>query len=140
MPTRKQRRRREKLKRHEYEYVIETEEGEKIAVESPREARGRDKGRDEQRKPARGQPTRGGRVVPEPSFGRVLRRSAVFAPLMALVIYFLSRNEPNFSYGQLLFTVLLLLAFFMPFSYMVDVLVYRMAQRRQQRERTSRRS
>ena len=35
MPSRKQRRRREKLQRHEYEYVIETEEGEVIQVEKP---------------------------------------------------------------------------------------------------------
>ena len=36
MPSRKQKRRREKLKRHEYEYVLETEEGEEIPLETPR--------------------------------------------------------------------------------------------------------
>jgi hypothetical protein len=46
MPSRKQRRRREKLQRHEYEYVIETEEGEEIAVErlAEREKAGTGKG------------------------------------------------------------------------------------------------
>ena len=36
MPSRKQRRRREKLERHEYEYVVETEEGE-VPVERLRD-------------------------------------------------------------------------------------------------------
>jgi hypothetical protein len=34
--SKKQRRRREKLQRHEYEYVLETDEGEEV-LESPRE-------------------------------------------------------------------------------------------------------
>ena len=33
MPSRKVRRRRDKLKRHEYEYVLETEEGDEVVVE-----------------------------------------------------------------------------------------------------------
>ena len=37
MPSRKQRRKREKLQRHEYEYVLETEEGEEV-IEGPRAA------------------------------------------------------------------------------------------------------
>ncbi|HVY60012.1 MAG TPA: hypothetical protein VHF22_00090, partial [Planctomycetota bacterium] len=36
MATKKQRRRREKLQRNEYEYVIETEEGEEVVVEPPK--------------------------------------------------------------------------------------------------------
>ena len=40
MATKKQRRRREKLQRHEYEYVVENEEGEEVPVESPRAVRG----------------------------------------------------------------------------------------------------
>ena len=35
MPSRKQRRKREKLQRHEYEYVIETEDGEEIVERPP---------------------------------------------------------------------------------------------------------
>ena len=35
MPSRKQRRKREKLQRHEYEYVIETEDGEEILERPP---------------------------------------------------------------------------------------------------------
>jgi hypothetical protein len=144
MPSRKQRRRREKLKRHEYEYVLETEEGEEIPLESARDAREAVKGKspksDAPGKPAKGVVGRGGRVIPEPSFRRVLRRSAIFAPLIAVFIYLTSQGDDNFSWTGFLFTVALLLAFFMPFSYLVDVVVYRLARRRQESERASRRS
>jgi hypothetical protein len=144
MPSRKQRRRREKLQRHEYEYVIETEEGEEIPLESAREAREASKGTDSKSdargKPAKGVVGRGGRVIPEPSFQRVLRRSAIFAPLIGIFIYLTSSGDDDFSWAGFLFTLVLLLAFFMPFSYMVDVFVYRLARRRQERERASRRS
>ena len=141
MPSRKQRRRRQKLKRHEYEYVLETEEGEEIPLESAREAReARESGkgtdaRSGARKPAKAPVDRRGRTVPEPSLNRVLKRSAIFAPLIAIFIYWTSSDDANFSVAQLVFTVVLLLAFFMPFSYLVDVLVYRMAMRRQQQRR-----
>jgi hypothetical protein len=140
VPSRKQRRRREKLKRHEYEYVLETEEGEEIPLESAREAREAREGkatdaRSGARKPAKAPVDRRGRTVPEPSFNRVLKRSAIFTPLIAIFIYWTSSDDANFSVAQLLFTVVLLLAFFMPFSYLVDVLVYRMAMRRQQQRR-----
>ena len=39
MASKKQRRRREKLQRHEYEYVVENEEGEEVPVDSPSAAR-----------------------------------------------------------------------------------------------------
>jgi hypothetical protein len=144
VPSRKQRRRREKLQRHEYEYVIETEEGEEIPLESAREARQANKRKDSKSdahsKPAKGLVGRGGRVIPEPSFQRVLRRSAIFAPLIAIFIYLTSSGDDDFSWAGFLFTLALLLAFFMPFSYLVDSLVYRLARRRQEREQAPRRS
>jgi hypothetical protein len=137
VPSRKQRRRRQKLQRHEYEYVIETDEGEEIPLESAREAREAKKGKDPKSngrgKPVKGVVGRGGRVIPEPSFQRVLRRSAIFAPLIGIFIYLTSSGDDNFSVAGFLFTLVLLLAFFMPFSYLVDVFVYRMARRRQER-------
>jgi hypothetical protein len=138
MPSRKQRRRREKLQRHEYEYVLETEEGEEIPLESPRAVEGRDGRTGEREKPEKGPLDRRGRPVPKPSLQRVLKRTAIFAPLIALFIYVTSGDE--LAIVGLVFNVVLLLAFFMPFSYMVDVFVYRMLVRRQQRERAARRS
>jgi hypothetical protein len=134
VPSRKQRRKREKLQRHEYEYVIETEEGEEIPVESPRavEAAGNGKA------PKSKEPVdRKGKPVPKPSLRRVLRRTAIFAPLIAVFVYW---TAPDASVAALVFNVALLLAFFMPFSYVVDAFVYRMLLRRQERERAERRA
>ncbi|MGH3007074.1 MAG: hypothetical protein ACRDOS_14465, partial [Gaiellaceae bacterium] len=131
MPSRKQRRRREKLKRHEYEYVLETEEGEEIPLERPRDRDAREGRTGERAKPEKGPVDRRGRPVPKPSLRRVLRRSAIFAPLIALFIYLTSGDE--LTIVGLVFNIVLLLAFFMPFSYMVDVFVYRMVMRRQER-------
>jgi hypothetical protein len=134
VPSRKVRRRRAKLKRHEYEYVIETPEGEEIPIERPRERPGADDGKG---KRERGAVDRRGREIPKPTFARVLRRTAIFTPLLFVVVYITS---PDVSVAAMVFNVALLLAFFIPFSYMVDVLVYRTMMRRQERRRESARS
>ncbi|HWM13567.1 MAG TPA: hypothetical protein VNO56_03730 [Gaiellaceae bacterium] len=131
MASKKQRRKREKLQRHEYEYVLETEEGEEIPLESPR---GTERARNG-KAPAKesGQPLdRRGRPVQKPSLQRVLKRSAIFAPLIAAFILF---TTDNVTVPGLIFNVVLLLAFFMPFTYFVDLFVYRMLMRRLERER-----
>jgi len=139
MPSRKQRRRREKLQRHEYEYVLETDEGEEV-IEGPRAA--------EVASPRNGKPAkepvgpldRRGRPIAKPSLQRVLRRTAVFAPLMAIVIYLLVKDQAQNVVATVLFQTALLLAFFMPFSYVVDVVVYRMLWRRYEKERAAKRA
>jgi hypothetical protein len=136
VPSRKQRRRREKLKRHEWEYVLETEEGEEIPLESPHAVEAKDGHASRGAKAEKEPVDRRGRPVPKPSLQRVLRRSAIFAPLIAVFIYVTQRD---ITIAGLVFNVVLLLAFFMPFSYMVDVFVYRMMERRQRREREARR-
>lgn len=136
MPSRKQKRRREKLKRHEYEYVLETEEGEEIPVENPRAVEAPGNGRTPAKEPA-GPLDRRGRPLEKPSFRRVLRRSAIFLPLIAIFIYV---TTPDIAIPALVFNVVVLLAFFMPFSYMVDLFVYRMLLRRYERERAARRA
>jgi hypothetical protein len=132
VPSRKQRRRREKLKRHEYEYVLETEEGEEIPLESPRAAEAARNGKAGEAKKHDGPVDRRGRPVPQPSLQRVLRRTAIFAPLIAIFIYVQDQSAPL---AAVAFQVLLLLAFFMPFSYMVDLFVYRMVMRRWERQK-----
>lgn len=137
MPSRKQRRKREKLQRHEYEYVIETEDGEEI-VEGPRVAevkRAAENGKAE--KEPTGLVDRRGRPIQKPSFQRVLKRTAIFAPLIAL---FIVLTADGLTVGGLIFNVAILLAFFMPFSYMVDTFVYRMLVRRHERDRAARKA
>jgi hypothetical protein len=128
MPSRKVRRRRAKLQRHEYEYVIETPEGEEIPVERPTE---RERAGDGKTKRDRAPIDKGGREIPKPTLQRVMRRSAIFAPLLFVVVYITS---PDMEIGAMVLNVALLLAFFIPFSYLVDVFVYRMLTRRQRRQ------
>jgi hypothetical protein len=135
MASKKQRRRREKLQRHEYEYVLETEEGEEIPLESPRGTERARNGKAPAKQPE-GPLDRRGRPVQKPSLQRVLKRSAIFAPLIAI---FILVTANDITIAGLIFNVVLLLAFFMPFTYLVDTVVYRMLMRRMERERTERR-
>lgn len=134
MASRKQRRRREKLQRHEYEYVLETDEGEEV-LESPRETEAAVKNGKPAKAPV-GPLDRHGKPIPKPSLRRVLRRTAIFAPLIAIFIYI---TAPDLTVAGLLLNVALLLAFFMPLSYVVDTFVYRMLWRRYEKERAARR-
>lgn len=139
MPSRKQRRRREKLQRHEYEYVIETDEGEEV-VESIREVepderpeRGAERNGKQagsrSKAAARGPVDRRGRPIPKPSVQRVLKRAAIFMPLF-IAFFFIA--APGLTTGQKIFQAVLLAALFIPASYLADRLIYRMAERRQQ--------
>jgi hypothetical protein len=142
VPTRKQKRRREKLQRHEYEYVIETETGEEIPVESPRQAEraAREGPSDGKKTAAKGPVDRRGRPLQPPSWRRAFRRGAIFAPLMAVFVYITSKGQTDNVAAAVVAQTALLLAFFLPFSYVVDVFMYRMLTRRYERERAERRS
>ena len=117
MPSRKQRRRRQKERRHEYEYVYVDEEGHE--VDAPDEDSDGEKRRNGKPQPAA---ARGGRRVDPPSWTRVGRRALIFAPIMFITIRVLERSEP--LYATLARTAFLL-ALFLPFSYVMDALLYR---------------
>jgi hypothetical protein len=127
MPSRKQRRRREKLQRHEYEYVIENEDGEEIAVDQLPETT-RATGRDRASGSGSG---RRGREVPKPSLQRTIKRAGIFGPILVIVVFVLGGNE--LTTAQKLFQAIMLLAVFLPFSYLLDTLMYRAYQRKQAR-------
>src|SRR6266508_6771734 len=113
MPSRKVRRRRDKLKRHEYEYVVETEEGEEVVVERPTTEPVKDG-----KSAATSSPRdRRGREIPKPTLKRVLRRTAIFAPLILVVVFLTSAKDT--SVAAKVYTSVMLLAFFIPFSYLV---------------------
>jgi hypothetical protein len=125
MPSRKQRRRREKERRHEWEEVWVDDEGNE--VEPPIEA---EQGRNGKRTTAAAASTparAGGRVVQPPSWQRVAKRGLIFAPLMFLTVTFLSGD---LTIAQRLVNTAFLLAFFLPFSYAMDALMHRMYLRR----------
>jgi hypothetical protein len=133
VPSRKQRRRRQKLNRHEYEYVVETDEGE-VPFERLRDV---EKPRENGAKAPAGPVDRRGRPIQKPTLGRVLRRAAIFAPVLLLFVYLTSGDE--LTPPAVVLNAVILIAFFIPFSYLVDAMVYRMMMRRYERERAARR-
>ena len=133
MPTRKQRRRRQKERRHEWEYVYVDDEGHEVEVDEPdaRPARPRKEPAKANAKPGtRGrQPAgRGARKVDPPSWQRVLRRGAIFAPLMLVVVYLLKPKDATAA--SIIAQVAALLIFFLPFSYLMDSMMYRNYRKR----------
>jgi hypothetical protein len=128
VPTRKQRRRRAKERRHEWEEVYLDEEGREIApdevgeLEKPAERRD---GRRESRGPARR-----GRTMEPPSWRRVGKRALIFAPLMFVVITIF---DPQTSVAARVLYTLQLMVLFVPFSYLVDTIGYRMYRKRVER-------
>lgn len=123
MPSRKQRKRRAKDRRHEWEYVYVDDTGEE--VEAPEdEPISRNGKRTPQRAKAK---TSGGREPQPPSWRRVGKRGLLFAPLMFLTVTFLSGD---LTMTQRIVNTAFLLAFFLPFSYAMDALMYRLHKKR----------
>jgi hypothetical protein len=136
VPTRKQRRRQAKERRHEYEYVFVDEEGNEVEVESEEDApadkpRATKTGPTSAKKPQSRsrQPAaaRGGRKIDPPSWQRVFRRAAIFAPVMLVVIYLLDKNA---GAPAILLQLVVLLGLFLPFSYYMDTIMYRQYRKR----------
>jgi hypothetical protein len=113
MATKKQRRRRAKEHRHEYVWI--DDEGNEVDAPEEgiekRETRGGGSRRDPQ----------------EPSWQRSFRRGAIFAPIMFGTVFLLS---PNLSLATKITQTLLIVVVFVPFSYFLDRVFYRSAQRR----------
>jgi hypothetical protein len=132
MASRKQRRRRQKERRHEYEYVYVDEQGEEVEVdpselEAPAKERAVASSKPKPKSKPQAAPFRGGREVPPPSWRRVARRGLIFAPFMFLTLLLLDREQ---SYDLLAINTVVLLAFFLPFSYVLDTLMYRVYVKR----------
>jgi hypothetical protein len=120
MPTRKQRRRREKEMRHEY--VWEDAEGNELAPEDLPTRRPAANGRRTPARPAR--------EPQAPSWRRTLKRGLVFAPVMFVVVMLLSNDLTLVD--QIIQTAIIV-AIFLPFSYFLDGLLWRSYKRRMAR-------
>jgi hypothetical protein len=127
--TKKQRRRREKGQRHEYEVVYVDDEGNEVEPEgaplrapAPRASTSRAKSG------KAASPTRRGRVPQPPSWPRVLKRGAIFAPLFLVTVMLIDRKHMTFERAVVQTAILLVL--FVPFSYFLDSLVWRSHQKR----------
>jgi hypothetical protein len=142
VPTRKQRRRQQKERRHEYEIVYLDDEGNEVEAE-PAPATEKAKPESSGIRPTAKQPAQRGkqpagrqsagaratRKIDPPSWGRVGRRAAIFAPIMVIVVYYLNRNAANPLRETLISSVVLVL-FFLPFSYFMDSVMYRQYRKR----------
>jgi hypothetical protein len=141
MPTKKQRRRQQKTRRHEYEYVYVDDEGNEVAVD-PAELKPERDGKREtrsrpakDRKPAAG--TRAGRAIEPPTWRRAARRALLFGPFLIIAMMLLNRDLPL---AQQIAPAIMMLAFFIPFSYFTDSLAYRMYKKRLERSGTAKSS
>ena len=133
MPTRKQRRRDQKARRHEYEYVYLDEEGNEVPVDSS-ELRAEKNGQRDSKprksssgKQPAGRGAGGRRQIEPPSWRRSARRALLFGPVLVVAMIVLNKNQPL---AQQVFPAVFLVAFFIPSSYFTDSLAYRMFQKR----------
>jgi hypothetical protein len=134
MPTKKQKRRNQKARRHEYEYVYLDDEGNEVPVD-PSELRTEKNGQRESRprkdgsgaRQTSGRATVGRKKIEPPSWRRSIRRALLFGPILIVAMVLLNHGQPLV---QQLFPAVFLILFFVPFSYFTDSLAYRVFQRR----------
>jgi len=136
MATQKQRRKRAKEKRHTYDLVeIDGEGNETVLSASDLKAETPTKPRSKGRETRSGKP-RAGRGAPQPpTWGRVLKRGAIFAPIFLATVMLLGRGRLTLA-GAIVQTVFLL-AIFVPFSYFMDRVVWRSHEKRAQRTKST---
>jgi hypothetical protein len=132
VPTKKQRRRQQKNRRHEWEYVYVDEEGQEVDVDptelrATKEEKARPRAATASRSAPRG---RQARTIDPPSWRKVGKRALILAPVFVIVMMLLNQGRPVSTWiGPTIF----LLLFFIPFSYFTDSLAYRMYRKRVER-------
>jgi hypothetical protein len=142
MPTRKQRRRAQKERRHDYETVWVDEEGNELE-EPPEDLVPPPRERNENGKPkpkAKTQPQRGGRQVrvpPRPSWQRAAKRSLIIGGALFAVIYVLGSKGGHSVAGALILAVIYT-AIFIPAQYTIDRFAYNRWQRREAQQAAKR--
>ena len=135
MPTRKQRRRAEKERRHEYETVWVDEEGndldeppEDLVAATPEQ---RENGKPKTK--AKAQPQRGDRPVrvpPEPSWRRATKRSLIIGVALFAVIYLLGSKNGSHTFASALLLAAIYTAIFIPAQFTIDRFAHNRWQRR----------
>jgi hypothetical protein len=130
MPSRKQRRRELKQKRHEYEFVYVDGEGNELEElpegfeEEPKKARVASRNGSTPATKAKAQQQRGGRVgrtPPVPSWNRALKRGG----LLGVVVFVLFSLTAKGNWTSVLPLALLYTVLFVPFTYVIDRFAYR---------------
>ena len=131
MPTRKQRRRIAKEKRHEYETVWVDSEGNELEeppedVIAEADSRKAEKTDAKAATKGKSQPQKGSRALrtpPPPSWQRAGRRAGLLGAVVFALFYLTSRNKGGSLLSVVLISVLYT-ALFIPFTYAVDRYAY----------------
>jgi hypothetical protein len=137
MPSRKQRRREAKSKRHEYEFVYVDDEGNEVE-DVPDELlapKGRTNGSKAAaaKKPAPRPQVRGsrsGRTPQPPSWSRSLKRAAILGAVVFVFFSFFG-GKGSAKYAVALQLTAMYTLLFVPFTYAIDRFAYRRWQARQ---------
>jgi len=131
--TKKQRRRREKEHRHEYDIVYVDHEGNEVEADESeiRAPAKRASSSKSSGSKGSGSSRRGGRAPQPPSWRRVAKRGAIFAPLFFATLLLLGRGHIT-TVGAITQT-LILMGLFVPFSYFLDSMMWRSYQKRSAR-------
>ena len=129
MPTRKQKRRDAKSKRHEYEWAYVDDEGNE--VEAPdEEPKPKASAPAKKSAPAPARGARGARRVPQPpSWQRAGRRAVILGVVVFFLFTVLNKHHgyAGPALAAVIYTVL-----FIPFTYVLDRFAYRRWQAREQ--------
>jgi hypothetical protein len=127
--TQKQRRRRAKEKRHAYDLVEIDAEGNETVLTASELKTEPAPGDAKQGKPGRqSAPAKANRGAQPPTWPRVLKRGALFAPIFLATVMLLGGGRLTLA-GAVVQTIFLL-AVFIPFSYFMDRMVWRSHQKR----------
>jgi len=134
MPTRKQRRRAQKDRRHDYETVWVDAEGNELeeppedVVAKPEKSEKRDGS-----KPRPKTQQRGGRTVrvpPAPSWQRAAKRALIIGTVIFVFIYIVGARKGGHNLPSALLLAVIYTALFIPFQYTIDRFAYRRWQNR----------
>ena len=140
MPTRKQRRRAQKGRRHEYETVWVDSEGNELE-EPPEELVATPDKRDGAKPKAKPAQQRGGRSVrvpPPPSWERAAKRSLILGAVIFALFYVLGSKNGGHSLAGALLLAGVYTLLFIPFTYMIDRFSHNRWQRRAEQESAKR--
>ena len=142
MPTRKQRRRAKKERRHEYETVWVDAEGNELD-EPPEELAAAPARRDPPKSKPKAKATqqRGGReirVPPPPSWQRAAKRAAILGAVVFVFIYLVGAKNGGHNPASALLLALIYTLLFVPFQFTIDRFAYNRWQRRADAQAASR--
>ena len=135
MPSRKQKRREAKSKRHEYEFVYVDGEGNELdeapeELVAPKERRNGSKADPAKKAAPQARGSRSGRTPQPPSWRRSLKRAAILGAVVFVFFSFFG-GKGNAKYAVALQLTAMYTLLFVPFTYAIDRFAYRRWQVRQ---------